>query len=236
MTPASYVASLLEGVVPESLPHKDRIDPHPHRTGVDLAITAAVTLSRGDQHEGVAIARNILESLPLRASWIGRQEIVPPGFINLTFTPHFFIDALRMVVDERARLSHGAPLPATAKLPPHLHRSHLQLTGILRHAVTLGFGWSRSTDLNPLAATDQDVELARQICMGVRGSATDVPTPGARELTILTLASAIDRFYYECRVVAEVPHLRDARLVLASVAAGLIEDLAEGGRKGGRSN
>lgn len=225
MTPASYVAELLEGIVPESLPMSDRIDPHPRRPGADLAITAAVTMSRGRPDEGVAIARDILERLSLRDTWVSRKEILPPGFINLSFTPLFFISALRLVVDDGARLSHGTPLPANSSLPSSLRLSHMRIAGILRHAVSLGLIWSRTTDLLPCIASGHDIELARQICEAVRFQDVGTPSGRTRRHAVAALSSGIDDFYYHCRVVASPAPLRDARLLLASVAAGLIESM-----------
>lgn len=225
MTPATYLAPLLQGLLPTPLAPLDCLDPTPNRTGVDIAITAGVVAGKGDPARGRAFARQILSLIDLNDCWIKRIEIADPGFINIAFAPRFFIDALRQLVPVFTRFSMGAPLPQSTRIPATLRASHMRIAGLLRHAWYTGLDVTPQADFSPLIDSEFDIGLARRVAETNEMAATTALSDSSRHIKMKEFAQAIDNFYYQCRLAASPQPLRDARLALLSIAAGQIEAL-----------
>jgi arginyl-tRNA synthetase len=100
----------------------------------------------------------------------------------------------------------------------YLQYAHARIAGVLRHVESEGITLDKSASLDPLDQPEE-LQLIKQIL-----EFPDTIQRAAREFEpqvvaeyLRDLASAFHKFYHECRIIAEEPQLRNARMRLLAI-------------------
>lgn len=209
-----HLRNAITRMIPSSHPFKPELTIPGKQLEVDLATNAPLTLAQGSGEDPISIAEGIIASLAIDRSLLEKIEIAAPGYINVRFSTSCYSQEL-IALEERE---------IEENFPEEYHHdrwgdSLQRAVGILRHARSLGLTPPTRSPLVLIDCTEEIELVRRTLHLHDTMSQSNASDESCRHAAT-HLASAIDGFYYRCRVVASPePDDRMRRIRILTAAA-----------------